>query len=337
MNRLFPAEEIMQERMRIPFLLLPLWVSIGCCADWRSRPVAGSGAEITRGAALSGRTLYTWGRRAVAWDLSSGSKRVLATSAAGFGEGGCAGSLRDGGQPSLFLQEGNAETAKLIRVDPGGKRTEIDHGIEMHDCLVVTLLGHRGLLITQHGMQVRFYEERGDFWPYTEIYSFYTASYQGGLQLADIDGDGRPDILCGNYWIQSPESSDLPWRLFAIELYNEHPRSAQLRLAYSAGQLVVAQGEMAEARLALLHRPDDPKQLWTETRLREDLHDPHALAWPFVGENHGPGSRLFRINGTQLEQIGITRGVHSAFVTEDGILVTVGADGILTWRSEYRP
>ena len=45
----------------------------------------------------------------------------------------------------------------------------------------------------------------GKPWPYREIYSIYTPSQQTGLSMRDIDGDGRIDILCGNYWIQSPE------------------------------------------------------------------------------------------------------------------------------------
>ena len=32
----------------------------------------------------------------------------------------------------------------------------------------------------------------------------------------DVDGDDRVEFLRGNYWIQTPNEFDLPWRIFAI-------------------------------------------------------------------------------------------------------------------------
>ena len=97
-----------------------------------------------------------------------------------------------------------------------------------------TVLGRRGVLLVHRRSQVRFYEipaDRSAPWPATEIYSFYTPSNQGGMLLADIDRDGTTDLLCGNYWIKSPDRFELPWRLFAIEPWSEEPDSAMLRLA----------------------------------------------------------------------------------------------------------
>ena len=81
----------------------------------------------------------------------------------------------------------------------------IDDEFDTHDCMEATLFGRKGVLVIQRYMQVRFYE-RADKSPgrIREIYSIYTPSQQTGLSLRDIDGDGRVDIVCGNYWIQSP-------------------------------------------------------------------------------------------------------------------------------------
>lgn len=166
------------------------------------------------------------------------------------------------------------------------KRQQIDTDADFADCLDATIFGRRGLFVTNRGLQVRFYEPSGGPWPYREIYSFYTASYQSGLIQADVDGDGLPDLFSGNYWIQSPATFHLPWRLFAVNTYYEEPHSAHLKLARirrsgrAQPSLLVAQGEMSPGKLALFDPPGDVKQLWRETRLEDSLllNHPRTLA-----------------------------------------------------------
>jgi hypothetical protein len=280
------------------------------------------------GAALSHGKIYSWGPVLVEWDIRTGSHRQVAAARSEFGVGGCVD--RD----DVVLQDGNPLGA-LVRIRiADGSRTVLDHDVEMHDCLAADLFGRHGILVVHRYAQVRFYYDGG----VQEVYSFYTASKQGGLLMADVNGDARPDILCGNYWIRSPGAFDLPWRLFAINTRHEAPESANFRLAWLGGDLIAAQGHLAEGAVYRYSPPADRTQQWVERHVA-DLRYPHAVvstpAGVIIGENNGPGSRVFllSVNG-ELQQIGTTEGVHTAFAVEDRVAL-VGASGI-TWMPSAR-
>jgi hypothetical protein len=239
----------------------------------------------SRGALLNGANLYSWGEGLSRSSLDSGSSELLRKDS--FGAAGCQGDVDDDGVADLVL---HALPDRLVWLKGPTFRVmrTIDTGANFSDCLVTTLLAHRGILVTHRGMQVRFYEpdsSSGERWPYREIYSFYTASHQAGLVIHDVDNDGRPDLISGNYWIQSPESFELPWRLFAINTYNDSPEAAHVRIALLTLPqrrlgLVVSQGELNPAKLALFLPSADPKQLWVERLLDTGipLAEPAALA-----------------------------------------------------------
>lgn len=230
-----------------------------------------------------------------------------------FSRGGCFADWNGDGRADLILNEiapgepGGAIGKIVALLAPAWTREEIDTGSSFRDCLGTRLYGRRGVLLTHRQMQLRFYERAPDRRPrYTEIYSIYTSSAQSGLMQADLDGDGLPDLLHGNYWLKAPATFDLHWRLFALHTWFDTPRSAMVRIATAQvnGKPVVveAESEASPARFAWFEPPDDPRRLWIQHDIpvAGGLHKPQVLVPAgngavVVGEDNGPGSRLLRV------------------------------------------
>ena len=265
------------------------FATLSAAAD--SRPIPLSGNAIS-GFAVAGSTLYVWGDGAFAIDLRNGHREQLADGR--FEEGGC---VLDGG---LVLNSVAPRQLLWLRLSDR-QRFVIDTAVDTRDAIAADLLGHHGVLLIHKRQQVRFYDMPSpmrDHWTESELYTIYTPSTEGGIVIADIDGDGLPDLLCGNYWMKSPTAFDLPWREFAIDTWSEEEGSAMLRLAWSAPVRIAAQRDMRPARASWFERAADPKQLWPSHELMPGGVAGGVSAALFVGrdlilsEREAPGRIL---------------------------------------------
>lgn len=320
--------------MRALAYVLVLLYGVAECQTLTIRKRVSSPGEIRGAAEARDGRIITWGDGLYSWSLPSLKPRLLAQGI--FGEGGCLVDLDGDGQQEFVSVEGTGLGKLTWRKPAGWRPMVIDDEFETHDCLEATLFGRKGVLVIQRYMQVRFYERSESTpWPHREIYSIYTPSQQTGLSLSDIDGDGRVDILCGNYWIRSPERFELPWHIFAINTYFEQPLSAMLAHALTGNRLFVAQTHLQDARVAVFHKPEDPKKLWNESRVDGPFHRVHAVAvldgTVLFGENHGAGSGLFALRNDRAEKIFDGVGLVSLIRARGG-LIGVGPREVVLWR-----
>lgn len=287
--------------MRLAACLLALLPSVCVSQELVLRKRIALKDEI-RGAALAhDQRLFTWGATSLSVRRDGvGPAHVLARGV--FGEGGCLVDIDGDGRDEFVGKEGVGLGPLTWRKPPLWKPVVVEAQTDTHDCLQAALFGRKRVLTIHRHMQVRFYEppvESGVSWKVHEIYSIYTPSNQGGLALRDVDGDGRVDILCGNYWIQSPERFDLPWHIFAINTWFEARDSALHTHALVGDRVFAAQAHGVPARVAIFERPSDIRELWKELRVAGEFKRVHASAningRIVFAEKNGAASRLFEL------------------------------------------
>jgi hypothetical protein len=272
---------------------------------------------MTAGGAWSDGRLVTWGDHLRSW-TGGGQPEILLPGPFDHGCAFAGGFALQRGEELIWWRAGSVQM-----IDPAAPAVDLAEA---------TLGAKPGLLISYRGMQLRYFtppDQPRDRWPYREIYSFYTASEQGGLLFRDLDGDGREDVITGNYWVQRPASPEESWRLFAINLLHDHPLAASARLVWFEGRLLWLESKRSPGRAYWFRPPADPRQLWIEEIFPIELRFPRAVLAAggrlWIGENNGAQSRLIEWPKKRIRPAG--GPVHAFVETPTGVVI-IGPSGI---------
>lgn len=132
-------------------------------------------------------------------------------------------------------------------------------------------------------------------WVRHEIGSFPEGD-QSGMEIVDINGDGRKDIVSGMFWIEAPaDPRQDDWAFHRFGTWDRENEGwggmDKHGVADFDGdgevEIVAAEAEIPGARMSFFDREaDDGTGLWNETPIEEDLYAPHSLV---VGDLNADG------------------------------------------------
>jgi hypothetical protein len=165
--------------------------------------------------------------------------------------------------------------------------------------------------------------------PWPNVREIVTGVRQEGFAVADIDGDGRDELIAGQSWFKPPSSPGGAWTRHIIADDFVSPRVAAGDFRGNGKiEVILAEGDASYltdryyGRVARCSFEDDPTQPWQVEILQDKLADPHSVVIAdftgnglpdlFIGElgdpnakdRHTPAQRVyFNEGGSLTEQI----------------------------------
>jgi hypothetical protein len=190
--------------------------------------------------------------------------------------------------------------------------------------------------------------------PWPTVRPIASGMREEGLAVADVDGDGKLELIAGQSWYRPPSTPGGDWERHP---YIEGYVSTRILAAdFGTGQveIIVAEGDATiykpplglgkYARVARCKPGQDVTALWNVEVMHDALLDPHSLVAAdfngngsldlFVGElgdpngkdDHPPAQRVYLNKGGQFEEIIIDQGLgthESKAITLDGLTAIV--------------
>ena len=179
--------------------------------------------------------------------------------------------------------------------------------------------------------------------PWRGIRSIASGMREEGFAIADVDGDGKPELIAGQSWYRYTAEGEFERHEFCEGYVSTRLAAAdfdgdgKIEIAVSEGDASLYAKRLGRA--AVFHQKDDPTEMWDVQVLHDKLIDPHSIAvadfdgdgspdlyvgemnMPVGGDPHLPKQRIFLSRGDQFEEhvIGDQIGAHEAkLITVDG-------------------
>ena len=151
-----------------------------------------------------------------------------------------------------------------------------------------------------------------------------------GLAWADVDGDGKPELIAGNYWFKPPDRACSEWQRFQ---FSQGYVGTLVEAADLDGdgrvEIVLAEGDAqyfgrkGRGRVAWFKAEEDPRRLWREHVLANDLVDPHSLIVTDFTGNGLLDICVIEMNFTDNPQVilfvNLGRGKFETHVVDEGV------------------
>lgn len=165
--------------------------------------------------------------------------------------------------------------------------------------------------------------------PWPNVSEIVTGVRQEGFAVADVDGDGKDELIAGQSWFKAPASPGGEWTRHIIAEDFVSPRVAAGDF-HGKGKIevILAEGDASYltdryyGRVARCSFGDDPTQPWEVEILHDKLADPHSvviadftgnglpdlfigeLGDPSANDRHTPAQRVyFNEGGTLTERV----------------------------------
>jgi regulation of enolase protein 1 (concanavalin A-like superfamily) len=263
-----------------------------------------------------GDVIAAWGWRVLQWPLDSGDAKEVVPEDPKyrFANGAVAWDINGDGNEELIAGRHLREAPKEFEVvwyeRVPGRDHWIQHEIgnvpalstDMHDMVkfVDPKSGVQSIIVSSGRIALYLFEKPNDPkqpWKRYDIMKLPDPP-QSGMRVADINGDGRPDIVTGMYWLECPADPRTgEWKAHRYGDWDKRTKPWGSMNKHGVAdfdgdgelEIVADEAESAGSRVALFKRdPKNPDGLWKMSLIDTDLYCPHTLEVADLNEDGRP-------------------------------------------------
>ena len=311
--------------------------------------------------------IAAWGWRVLQWPLDSGKYKEVVPEDPKyrFANGAVAWDVDGDGNEELItarhLREGLKEFQIVWYERVPGRDHWVQHeigmvpalGADLHDMVKLedSKSGVQGVDVSSGRSALYLFEKPNDPkqpWKRYDIAKLPDPP-QSGMRVADINGDGRPDIVTGMYWLECPADPRTgEWKAHRYGDWDKQikPWGSMNKHGVANfdgdGQLEIV-ADMAKnegSRVGIFKRdPKDPSGLWKWSLIDSDLYCPHTLEVADLDGDGRPDFVIGEMDAGGWEFPFTTKPRLIAYLNQGGLKFqkVVLAEGLGTHEAKFAP